>query len=257
MGVQVGTITLKDGKVLPLADYIEAVAEREQHDEVLDVADAEEQRFRRCFKRAVAGAIWEGQVCSNGHVITYDEYRLATENLRRRGAEMNVNDDRIYGTKAFSLFEAFFTNPKQWLSSRRLHELTGVGVSSITTLLRRPVPFLVAEGMLQEREDPAVRGHVWMFVAQCDDPKQEARIWYRRMLEATRGVKHPPKLGSKFVQQRKMVTLPSTETVATALRELKAGGGNGVVSMQIDTNTMEAIVRVPLAALPKVIEALR
>ena len=169
--------------------------------------------------------------------ITYDQYHLATENLKREGDIMRP-DSRLFGSKAFLLFKTFFENPKVWFNSRNLSDKTGVGVSSITSLLKRAIPYLKREGLLEEKEEPGERGMYWRFLGTSDNPVEEARLWYRKMFEVTPGI--PRRKGASVVPAVKAPQAPAVPPVR----------GNGLVQVNIDPSTMEAVIRVPYDQLP-------
>lgn len=236
MGVILGTFTDKDGHVIPLPTAAEEIRLPEAEVERRN----EERKYSRCIRPAPSGKIWEGGQAGRPITRPVALYVVKTENIKRQWGEINMNnDDKLYQSASYRLFEAYFKQPNVWLSSRDLSTATGVPISSVSTLTKRAAAFLVAEGLMKEKDDPrTAKGVLRMFVGQCEKPVEEARLWYTKMLSSK---KNPPAARGRNPQ-------PQAGSAPMC--------SNTVTPVQIDTGTMEAIVRVPLDRLASVLKLL-
>ena len=241
MSIILGTLTTRDGQVIPLPTAADDIVLPDVEVE----RRKEERRYSRCIHPASSGKAWEGGQLGRAVTRPVALYVIKTENLKRRGIT-TMSNMKMYETNVFKLFQALFQNPNVWLSSRRLTELTGVDQSSVSTLLKRAIGFLKSEGLLEEKDDPDhSRGHLWMFKGQCENAADEARIWYAK-LRAGRGGR-----GSKR-------NAPVTGSRVSSVPAQAAPNPNGKrVLVEVDQTTMEAIVRVPLSQLGSVLNLLR
>jgi hypothetical protein len=230
MAITLGVLTTKDGRVIPLPS---AAAELVLP-EVERLRKAEEKKYKGCLRRRpIVAQVWDRETQNWMPVTQYGLYRVQTENLKRKGGiDMN---DKMFDTKAYQLFETYFKNANTWMNSRRLGELTGVPISSISVLLRRAHDFLVANGLMKEKDEPgSAKGKLRMFVAVCENPVDEAKIWYAKMMGDKKSRKN---------QRDTTVAKPSVVIKPPA----------SLAQVSIDTQTMEAVVRVPLAKLAEVL----
>ncbi len=234
MGVVLGTLTTKDGQVIPLptaADVLDEPVVDEYRKE-------EEKRYAKCIRKPVTHGVWG--TGENGRPVTRPVamYSIKTENIKRQQGEMTmINNDKLYQSGSYRLFETYFKTPNAWLSSRDMSKVTGVGISSVSTLTTRTAEFLISEGLMKEKDDPhTAKGKLRMFVGQCEKPEEEARLWYAKMMASKK--KKPAAKGDN--PQPQAVSAPKTS--------------NTVTPVQVDTGTMEAIVRVPLDKLASVLK---
>jgi len=235
MGVVLGTLTTKDGLVIPLPEAADDI----RLDDVEFERRKEEFKFSRRVHNVTSSTLWGRDVRPNGDVLIYDRYRTITEDLRRRGITMGKN---IFDTKQFKLFRALFMNPHVALNTKRLAELSGVASHSVAILLRRPMPFLLSEGLVEERAR-GKRSKVYVFKAKCDDAEAEAKLWYEKMLLNTSGTKKPAaRTPSKSQPQ---AAAPRAPVPVSQMAQV-----------QVDTETMEAIIRVPLDKLALVLKVI-
>lgn len=224
MGVILGTLTTKTGQKIPLLSAADLVT----LPEIESIRQKEERKYRR--HNQIPNHVWGEGVAPSGEVVHYDRYRVLTEDLRRKGEWRMIN----YESMAYRLFEALFKTPNEWVNSRRLAEFTGANISSVSTLLSRTIPFLESEGLLKVKDDPHTsKGRLLMFVAKCEKPEEEAKLWYAKMLNG-------PKPGAK---KKALVAAPSPSPAPVA-------------NVSIDTKTMEAVLRVPFSKLESVLRLL-
>jgi hypothetical protein len=238
MGVILGTLTTKTGLVIPLptaADDLvlpEAEVERRK----------EEHKYSRCIHPASSGKVWEGGR-EIGRAVTRPValYIIKTETLKRRGNIMEKTID--YDTNQFRMFEYLFKHPDEWLDSSTIGKVTGVPTGSASAALKPIKDFLKSESLVLERKkDGTAAGMEFMFKGKCDNAGEESRIWYAKMLEDRRkGKKKSP--AAKGSNPQPQAPAPRTSSTVTPV--------------QVDTGTMEAIVRVPLSQLAAVLNLLR
>jgi hypothetical protein len=138
----------------------------------------------------------------------------------------------MFETKVFKLFEALFKNQGVWLNSRMLGAMTGTKINSVSVLMKRTVAFLDEEGLLKVKQDPE-QGRVYMFIGQCEKPEEEARIWFGKMQEGRK----------KYTRAVPIAVTPAPQPAIA------------ISNIQVDQNTMEAILRVPLDKLAAVLRA--
>jgi len=235
MGVILGTLTTKEGRVIPLP----TAADELQTDEVEVERRKEELKFSRRIHNVTSSTLWGRDVPRNGDVIVYDRYRTITEDLKRKGETMKKD---VFATKQFKIFRALFTNPNVALNTKRLSELTGVKTNSISILLKKPIPFLLDEGLVEERSDPrSPRFKVYVFKAKCDDAEAEAKLWYEKMLNST----HKKPAARTPSKSQPQAAAPRAPVPVSQMAQV-----------QVDTETMEAIIRVPLDKLALVLKVI-
>jgi hypothetical protein len=231
MGVTLGTLTTKDGQVIPLPTAQDAIEELNAD----EYRREEEGRYRKCVHRPIVHGVWDigiretalGPVCWSG-------YKVRTENLKRRG-ERAMGKPIDYTTVKFRLFEHLFKHPKEWISTRTLAEVARAPVDSVSATLGAIRKFLFDEGLAKIRDmDGFANAKEIMFIGEADKPEEEARLWYTKMLtrRAVRKSKAPS-------------PAPQTATARTS---------SSVQPVQVDTQTMEAIIRVPLDKLAEVLK---
>jgi len=245
MGVVLGTLTTKDGLVIPLPEAADDI----RLDDVEFERRKEEFKFSRRVHNVTSSTLWGRDVRPNGDVVIYDRYRTITEDLKRKGAplcgakrtgETMVKD--IFGTKQFKLFRALFHNPHVALDTRKLAALSGVNPHSVSILMQRPMPFLISEGLVEVKGDPrGKRFKTYTFKANCDDAEAEAKLWYEKMLQNTSGSTKKPAAGVPVKSQPQAAAPKAIGPLA---------------QVQVDTETMEAVIRVPLDKLALVLKAI-
>jgi hypothetical protein len=231
MGVVLGVLTTKDGQTIPLPTAKDMIVGPKD-----EYRKEEEKRFRGCLRRPLSHA-WGVEQAGEPITRQVALYRVKTQYLMRQGGTP-MKEDKRFQSSTYRLFEAYFKNPNTWLSTSQLHQMTGVGSSSISTLSKRAVDFLISEGLMEEKEDPnSSMGRLRMFKGQCEKPEEEARIWYDKMLR---------------VKRKKTPTAKGTE----GRPKPQAPGASSITQVQVDMGTMEAILRVPLTKLAQVLKAL-
>lgn len=231
MGVMLGTLTTRDGQVIPLPTAKDAILEPED-----DYRKEEERRYRGCLPRARAYRAWDVPVPCPHDIIYYGSYRIKTENLKRLGETMNRPID--YNTNQFRIFEYLFRHPKEWFDSPFLGTITGTPKASASAALKPIKDFLEPQGLLEEKDkDGTAAGKLVRFIGECEKPEEEARLWYAKMLESKR--------------KNKKGKMPA---VNTQPRAVTAPGG--ITPVSVDTVTMEAIIRVPLNRLAEVLRVI-
>jgi hypothetical protein len=148
-----------------------------------------------------------------------------------------------YDTDAYKVFEYIFTHPKQWIGSRIIGDALGLRHASASALLSKAKQFLKKEELIAEKDkEGTAGGKLIMFKAECENPLLEARLWYNKALEFTRSRNRKP-VAKGANPQPQAVAAPKTS--------------NTVTPVQVDTATMEAIVRVPLTKLASVLKLLQ
>jgi len=231
MGVILGTLTTKDGQVIPLPtakDMVDAVPQDDYRKE-------EERKYKGCLPKAKTYRAWDVPVPCPHNIIYYGSYRVQTENLKRQGETMTIGID--YNTNQFRMFEYLFKHPKEWMDSTFLGTMTGTPKPSASASLKPIKDFLHAQGLVEEKaKEGTAAGKMVMFIGQCEKPEEEAKLWYAKMLASRRKGKNKMPVAKT---QPRAVTAPG-----------------GITPVSVDTVTMEAIVRVPLDRLAEVLRVI-
>jgi hypothetical protein len=239
MGVVLGTLTTKDGQVIPLPTAADALDEP-----VVDEYRKEEERkYSKCIHRPVTHGVWDNSWQPKPVTRPVALYLLKTQNLRLQGETMKPKS--VYNTNQYKVFEYIFKHPNEWLDTEMLSKAIGMprdSASASMTYIRR---FLKDEELAVEKdkEGTSGKGKCIMFKAVCEDPVAESKLWYSKFLDyRKRANKKPAAKGANPQPQAVAATAPKTSSPVTPV--------------QVDTSTMEAIVRVPLAKLASVLKLL-
>lgn len=177
-----------------------------------------------------------------------------------------------FTSDTYKLFEYLFLHPGEWLGTRDLANgamLKNRDVKNVSSRLRRSIDYLKAEDLvLEERRD----GHAMYVKFKGEikgDPREEARLWYQMMLEATKdsyrsnrylkdvkapvnssevGKPKPPASGSLPPRPDEVDKKPLDD-------RLKLLDGS-LVMVSVDVAARMAFVRVPLDKLVLVLEVI-
>ena len=88
MGVILGTLTTRDGRVIPLPDAAgELVAPRDEYRK-------EERKYSKCIHRPITNGVWSTEQVGRPVTRQVALYFIKTESLRRQG-EIIMKKDKI------------------------------------------------------------------------------------------------------------------------------------------------------------------